>query len=80
MLVCPLFLLQCYIECYSKLYFSLLLFSLSFIEVKEVFTLFDKDNDGFINPEELGNVMRALGQNPTEAEVHMLTHDNSEDG
>jgi hypothetical protein len=53
---------------------------LSFLEVKEVFALFDKDSDGFINSQELGNVMRALGQNPTGAEVEMLTNDFSEDG
>lgn len=45
-----------------------------------MFALFDKDSDGFINSQELGNVMRALGQNPTGAEVEMLTNDFSEDG
>ena len=41
-------------------------------EAKEAFTLFDKDNDGCITTPELGTVMRALGKNPTEAEVFSL--------
>eukprot|EP01125_Pyxidicula_operculata_P011518 TRINITY_DN376_c0_g1_i3.p1 TRINITY_DN376_c0_g1~~TRINITY_DN376_c0_g1_i3.p1 ORF type:complete len:166 (-),score=34.36 TRINITY_DN376_c0_g1_i3:25-453(-) len=36
---------------------------------KEAFSLFDRDGDGKITSGELGTVMRALGQNPTEAEV-----------
>ena len=38
-------------------------------EIKECFTLFDKDADGKISCQELGTVVRSLGQNPTEAEV-----------
>ena len=38
-------------------------------EFKEVFTLFDKDEDGNATAKELGMVMRSLGQNPTEAEL-----------
>ncbi|XP_071164344.1 uncharacterized protein [Mytilus edulis] len=49
-------------------------------EIKECFTLFDKDNDGFINPQELGTVMRALGQSPSEAEIEMLTKSYDEGG
>ena len=35
-------------------------------EFKEAFALFDKDGDGDITTQELGVVMRQLGQNPTE--------------
>lgn len=38
-------------------------------ELKEAFTIYDKDGDGFITTKELGTVMRALGQNPTEADL-----------
>ena len=38
-------------------------------EFREAFSLFDKDADGFITTEELGIVMRSLGQNPTEAQL-----------
>ena len=33
-------------------------------EFKEAFQIFDKDGDGSITTSELGNVMRAFGQNP----------------
>ena len=38
-------------------------------EFKEAFSLFDKNGDGNITSQELGTVMRSLGQNPTEAEL-----------
>lgn len=49
-------------------------------ECKEAFTLFDKDNDGCISTPELGTVMRALGKNPTEAEVRALAKEVDPDG
>lgn len=49
-------------------------------QCKEAFTLFDKDNDGCINTPELGTVMRALGKNPTEAEVRALAQEVDPDG
>eukprot|EP00029_Vermamoeba_vermiformis_P008772 TRINITY_DN4198_c0_g1_i1.p1 TRINITY_DN4198_c0_g1~~TRINITY_DN4198_c0_g1_i1.p1 ORF type:complete len:151 (+),score=59.10 TRINITY_DN4198_c0_g1_i1:27-455(+) len=39
---------------------------------KEAFSLFDKDGDGHISSDELGTVMRALGQSPTQAEVQEI--------
>lgn len=38
-------------------------------EFQEAFALFDNRNDGMISVGLLGNVLRALGQNPTEQEV-----------
>ena len=38
-------------------------------EFKEVFSLFDKDGSGDISTMELGVVMKALGQDPTEEEL-----------
>ena len=38
-------------------------------EIREIFTLFDKNSDGYVNTSELGNVIRALYMNPTQAEV-----------
>ena len=41
-------------------------------EYKETFSLFDKEGDGTIAPKELGTVLRALGQHPTEADLNDL--------
>lgn len=52
----------------EKNFFSLLFFSATSthtLEFKEVFMLFDKDEDGSITLAELGVVMRSLGQRPT---------------
>ncbi|KXN66162.1 calmodulin [Conidiobolus coronatus NRRL 28638] len=49
-------------------------------EFKEAFSLFDKDGDGMITAKELGTVMRSLGQNPTEAELHDMINDVDADG
>jgi len=42
---------------------------------QEAFGLFDRDNDGKISKDEVGTVMRALGQSPTEAEVKDIIKD-----
>ena len=44
-------------------------------EIREIFTLFDKDCDGFVSVEELGTMMRAMGANPSDAEVDKLKKD-----
>jgi len=49
-------------------------------EFKEAFSLFDKDADGSITSSELGTVMRALGQNPTEAELQDMVNEVDSDG
>jgi len=41
-------------------------------EIKEAFALFDKKGSGTISSENLGDLLRALGQNPTQAEVAEL--------
>ncbi|KAL2827217.1 hypothetical protein BDW59DRAFT_58662 [Aspergillus cavernicola] len=38
-------------------------------QFKEVFAVFDKDGTGDITASELGEVMRSLGQNPTDTEL-----------
>lgn len=42
------------------------------VEFKEAFALFDKDSDGVIATGDLGSLLRALSQNPTEAELHAM--------
>jgi hypothetical protein len=44
---------------------------------KATFTLLDKDNDGSISASELGAVMRALGQSPTDAELQVAVHNHT---
>lgn len=41
-------------------------------EIREIFTLFDKDSDGMVGVNELGTMLRALNLNPTEEEVKSL--------
>lgn len=48
-------------------------------QIREAFSVFDKDNDGFITLKELGTVMRSLGQNPTESELHELIREYDKD-
>ena len=55
--------------------FLLLLYFFLFIEFKEVFMLFDKDEDGSISMAELAVVMRSLGQRPTETELREMVLD-----
>ncbi|CAG0881568.1 unnamed protein product [Cyprideis torosa] len=42
-------------------------------DFQEAFQLFDKKGDGKIYVNQIGDALRALGQNPTEAEVKKLT-------
>ena len=49
-------------------------------KVKEKFLLFDADGNGSINKQELGDVLRYMGQNPTEAEVQQMLLTLDKDG
>ena len=49
-------------------------------EFKMVFSLFDKDGDGSITTNELGTVLRLLGQNPTEVELEDLINEVDANG
>ena len=49
-------------------------------EFKEAFSLFDKDGDGTVSTKELGQVMRTLGQNPTESELNDMIKEVDIDG
>lgn len=56
--------------------------NLKYCEIKEVFQTFDKDNDGYITIKELGTIMRALGQNPSEQDIQDINkiYDRDETG
>ncbi|EGD73955.1 hypothetical protein PTSG_05649 [Salpingoeca rosetta] len=42
------------------------------MDVKEVFDLYDVEGEGYIPSNDLGNVLRAFGHNPTESELQEL--------
>lgn len=49
-------------------------------EYKEAFALFDKKGTGAVPREVLGDLLRALGQNPTQAEVADIIASAPRDG
>jgi len=49
-------------------------------EFKEAFSLFDKDGDGTITTQELGTVMKSLGQNPCESDLQDMINEVDVDG
>lgn len=49
-------------------------------ELKEAFSLFDRDGDGCITTKELGTVLRAVGKSPTDAEVKKIATEVDPDG
>ena len=50
------------------------------LEFKEAFKLFDKDGGGSIDVDELGDAMRALGQDPDPEELQAMVDEVDEDG
>ncbi|XP_052103548.1 calmodulin-like [Mytilus californianus] len=49
-------------------------------ECRAAFRLFDKDGDGTITTQELGIIMRSLGQNPTDIELKNIIDEVDADG
>ena len=50
------------------------------LELSEAFKIFDRAGKGAITARELGNVMRSLGQDPTEAELNDMINEVDLDG
>ena len=50
------------------------------IDFKEAFSLFTGDEEGTIDAEGLGKVLRALGQNPTASELDDIVNECDVDG
>jgi calmodulin len=50
------------------------------VEYKEAFALFDKRGTGAVPREILGDLLRALGQNPTQSEVADIVASAPRDG
>lgn len=48
--------------------------------LRKVFNQFDKDMEGTISTNEIGNVLRELGQNPTFDEVKLMAESADADG
>ena len=57
-----------------------LYFFLWYSDFKDAFSIFDHDCDGTITTNELGRVIRSLGQNPTEAELQDIINEADMDG
>lgn len=58
----------------SELHIKLIPFFLLSAEFQEAFNLFDNRGDGKIQLSQVGECLRALGQNPTESDVKKCTH------
>ena len=41
-------------------------------EIREIFTLFDKNADSYVSTSELGTIIRGLNLNPTERDVQAM--------
>lgn len=63
---------------YTK-YIKWLKINTSVAEFQEAFQLFDSRGDGKIHVAQIGDALRALGQNPTESDVKKFTHQHKPD-
>ena len=52
-----------------------ILLHLFLLEHRDLFSLFDKQGDGKVECSEVGDMLRALGCNPTEGEVKKIVAD-----
>ncbi|CAI8054709.1 Myosin-2 essential light chain [Geodia barretti] len=50
------------------------------VEFRDAFSLFDKRGDGKIDSDQVGDVLRALGLNPTEVDVKKIVQEIDPDG
>ena len=44
-------------------------------QIREIFTLFDKNSDGYVNTNELYFIIRGLDMNPTQSEIKEMEKD-----
>lgn len=51
-----------------------------FLEYKDAFYMFDRDNNGYITTSELNSIMRTLGFNPTEEDLQQMIFTVDYDG
>ena len=52
-----------------------MLFEFFISEHRDAFSLFDKQGDGKVECGEIGDILRALGLNPTQAEIKKIIAD-----
>ena len=50
------------------------------LEYRDAFALFDKRGDGKIDSDQIGDVLRALNLNPTEADVKKIVNEVDPNG
>ena len=51
-----------------------------YTEIQEIYSLFDKDNDGAIATREVIAVVRSLGHNPSEKQIRQLINEFDPEG
>ena len=49
-------------------------------EIREIFSLVDKDTDGYVQTQDLGTIVRGLNMNPSETEVAEMIRDVDPEG